>query len=71
MFARVLFSRNFVYAKFRENKPLAKISEFTLWLTDIDSSCFSVANMSFSALCENFRIYSTKFGFFFTVMLHR
>ena len=29
-FARVLFSRNFANAKFRENKVLAKISEFTV-----------------------------------------
>ena len=29
-FARVLFSRNFAYAKFRENKTLAKISESTV-----------------------------------------
>ena len=31
-FARVLFSRNSAYAKFRENKTLAKISEFTVSL---------------------------------------
>ena len=29
-FARILFSQNFAYAKFRENKTLAKISEFTV-----------------------------------------
>ena len=29
-FARVLLSRNFAYAKVRENKTLAKISEFTV-----------------------------------------
>ena len=29
-FARVLFSQNFTYAKFRENKTLAKISLFTV-----------------------------------------
>ena len=29
-FARILFSRNFEHAKFRENKTLAKISEFTV-----------------------------------------
>ena len=28
LFARVLFSRNFAYAKFLENKVLAKISEY-------------------------------------------
>ena len=32
-FTRVLFSRNFAYAKFRENKTLAKISEFTVSLS--------------------------------------
>ena len=30
-FARILFSRNFAYAKFHENKTLAKCSEFTLY----------------------------------------
>ena len=29
-FARVLFSQNIAYAKFRENKTLAKISEYTV-----------------------------------------
>ena len=29
-FRDTLFSRNFAYAKFRENKTLAKISEFTV-----------------------------------------
>ena len=29
-FRRILFSRNFAYAKFRENKTLAKNSEFTV-----------------------------------------
>ena len=29
-FARAFISRNFAYAKFRENKPLAKISEITV-----------------------------------------
>ena len=28
---RILFSRSFAYAKFRENKTLAKISEFTVY----------------------------------------
>ena len=27
---RILFTRNLAYAKFRENKTLAKISEFTI-----------------------------------------
>ena len=30
VFARVIFSRNFAYAKFHENKTLAKISEITV-----------------------------------------
>ena len=30
-FARVLFSGNFAFAEFRENKILAKISEFTVF----------------------------------------
>ena len=30
-FTRILFSRNFAYAKFRENLTLAKISEFTVF----------------------------------------
>ena len=37
---RVLFSRNFAYAKFRENKPLAKISEFT-----VNHALISIQNM--------------------------
>ena len=30
-FTSVLFSRNFSFAKFRKNKTLTKISEFTVW----------------------------------------
>ena len=37
IFARVLFSRNFAYAKFRENKP-SRIGEITLSFTDIGKS---------------------------------
>ena len=29
-FVRILYSRNFAHAKFRENKNLAKISKFTV-----------------------------------------
>ena len=29
-FAMILFTRNFAYAKFRDNKTLAKISELTV-----------------------------------------
>ena len=36
-FREVLFSRNFAYAKFRENKVLAKISEFTVLATLLQS----------------------------------
>ena len=31
LFVRVLFSCNFAFAKFRENKTLTKILEFTVW----------------------------------------
>ena len=41
IFARVLFSRNFAYAKFRENKILAK-GEITLSTTDIGASYHSI-----------------------------
>ena len=34
-FARVLFSRNFAHAKFRENRILAKISEFTVIIASL------------------------------------
>ena len=37
IFARVLFSRNFAYAKFRENKSW-RIGEITLSTTDIGKS---------------------------------
>ena len=40
IFARVLFSRNFAYAKFRENKP-SRNDEITLSLIDIGKSCLS------------------------------
>ena len=39
-FASILFSRNFAYAKFRENKILAKISEFTV----IRLGCCNIRN---------------------------
>ena len=38
IFARVLFSRNFAYAKFRENKILAKWQNHSV-ITDIGKSC--------------------------------
>ena len=49
IFVRVLFSRNFAYAKFRENKILAK---WRITLSDIVKSCPSYltlfANIKFS-----------------------
>ena len=63
----VLFSRNFAYAKFRENKILAN-GEITLSFTDRSNlkSCpsrnFYIANMSFNANSRvSFRIYSSTF----------
>ena len=38
MFVKVLFSRNFAYAKFRENKP-SRNGDITLSFTDICKSC--------------------------------
>ena len=38
IFARVLFSRNFAYAKFRENKP-SRNGEITMSFTNIGKSC--------------------------------
>ena len=40
IFVRVLFSRTFAYAKFRENNILAKC-EITLSFTDKDKSCLT------------------------------
>ena len=38
-FARVLFSRNFADAKFRENKYLAKISElYIIWIHTVETA---------------------------------
>ena len=41
LFARILFSRNFAYAKFRENKTLVKISEFTVHVLTRQLSSFN------------------------------
>ena len=41
-FVRILFSRNFAYAKFRENKTLAKISEFTVMAACIRISTYYI-----------------------------
>ena len=58
-FTRVLFSRNFAYktlayAKFRENKTLAKISEFTVTvlLTHLVPNCECVFHDA-SILCDS------------------
>ena len=40
-FARTLFSRNFAYAKFRENKTLAKWQNHFFVLIDIGKSCLN------------------------------
>ena len=39
---RILFSRNFAYAKFRENKTLAKVSEFTV-VTELFVKFYTIA----------------------------
>ena len=57
LFAGILFSRNFAYAKFREIKPWQS-GEIIMPFTDIGKSCpsrefFYVANMSFNAIREN------------------
>ena len=41
-FREDLFSRNFAYAKFCENKTLAKISEFTVWKSNKNSSMYGI-----------------------------
>ena len=38
IFARILFSRNFAYAKLRENKNSSRIGYFTLYFIDIRES---------------------------------
>ena len=54
IFARVLFSRDFAYAKFRENKILAKWRNYSVVL--------NVANMPFNAILEN-KILAKNSGF--------
>ena len=41
IFARVIFSRNFAYAKFRENIIVAKWRNHSMSFTDIGKSCLS------------------------------
>ena len=50
IFARVLFSRNFAYAKFCENKILAKWRNHSLSFTDLSKSCPSRESLS-SQIC--------------------
>ena len=56
IFARTLFSRNFAYAKFRENKTLAKRNgKITLYvnLAFVANFTYYITNMSFNAIREN------------------
>ena len=43
-FVGILFSRNLAYAKFRENKTLLKISEFTVLATTLLSESLMVTH---------------------------
>ena len=56
MFARGLFSRNFVDTKFRENKP-SRNGDIILSVTGVGKSChsanFNVTIMPFNAYHEN------------------
>ena len=54
IFARLLFSQNFAYAKFLKIKSSGN-GEIILSFTDIGKSCprSKVANMSFNAILEN------------------
>ena len=53
IFASVLFSRNF-YAKFRENKILAKlICHVLMKINHVIVASIYVANMSYNAIREN------------------
>ena len=52
IFARDLFSRNFAYAKFRENKILVKWWNHS-FIYHVINTNFYVANMSFNAILEN------------------
>ena len=67
---RVLFSRNFAYAKFLENKILSKC-EFTLSITDIGKSCpsrkFLTSQVYLNAVREN-KILAKISGFTVSVL---
>ena len=55
IFARVLFSRNFAFAKYRENKIPRKMAKplcrLLISLNHALVTNFSVANMLFDAIC--------------------
>ena len=56
IFARVIFSRNFAYAEFREYKPFRNI-KMTLSFTDI-CKIFLLTLFAKIKFLRNFRIYS-------------
>ena len=58
-FARVLFSRNFAYAKFRKNKTLAKIFKFTV-IQQIKRYPFTTASKSMFSKVAYVRITKTQ-----------
>ena len=60
IFASVLFSRNFAYAKFREDKP-SRNGEITLSFTDIGKSCPSGEFLT-SQICLFARFAKIKFS---------
>ena len=41
-FREILFSRNFAYAKFRENKTVAKIFQFTVYGAQLDQQMLEI-----------------------------
>ena len=54
IFARVLFSQNIAYAKFRENKILAKsLCRLLIYVNHALVANFSAARMSFNTLLVN------------------
>ena len=51
---RVSYTRNFAYAKFPENKILAKsLCHLLMKVNNVIVTNFYVANMSFNTICEN------------------
>ena len=53
-FAKILFSLNFTYGKFRENKTLTKISELTVLKTEALSKAMTLntIDLSLSWVCD-------------------